>query len=140
MVYAANDVHGAFIETFGRDLAGRVVREAELLGRGLARIVVRRSLRLVDLSGEGLARVGADGRLCTGDYATAQRWALAIWAHPERPDGLAWRSRFDPSRRCVAIYDRAADAVTADEFGRLTDPRHALVLRDVLNAYGFALA
>lgn len=53
----------------------------------------------------GLTKIDADGRLCTGDYGVAQRWALALRNHPEKPDGLYYRSRHDPSRYCLGLYE-----------------------------------
>jgi hypothetical protein len=94
VLYAAGDAHCAFVETFGQDLGYRLVAQTELAIRGLAEIHPARALRLVDLTGRGLAALGADGRLCTGDYAVAQRWSRALWQHPDHTDGLLWRSRF----------------------------------------------
>lgn len=139
VLYAAGDVHGAFVETFGRTGGERLVSAADLRLRGLARIAARRPLRLVDLAGPGLARLGADGRLATGDYRVAGRWALALWRHPELPDGLRYRCRHDPSRHAVALFDRAADAVRAEPAGSLGDAAQAAVLGDVLATYGFGL-
>ncbi len=96
-------------------------------------------LRLVDLMGPGLARRGADARLTTGGYRVAQRWALALFQHPERPDGLYYRARHDPARECAAIFDRAAPLlVTAGQIC-LADPSHANLLAGLLDAYGFGL-
>ena len=107
--------------------------------RGLARIESNRPLRLVDLTGAGLARLGADERLCAGDYDVAQRWALALFRHPERPDGLYYRSRHDPSRLCIAIYERAQAALTAARLGGLAGPALATQLAELLDTYRFAL-
>jgi len=143
VVYAAADALCAFIETFGRDAGYRLVTRGELQTRMLAQIHLRRPLRLVDLTGPGLAALGADGRLCTGDYAIAQRWSLALWRHPGEPDGLLWRSRFDPSRTCVAIYEGRgalpfdAPPITATMLGCLVDPHHASLLREILDTYQF---
>jgi len=89
VLYAGHDEQCAFVETFGHSLDMRVVTMDELKRRDLARLVVNRPLRLVDLTGAGLARLGADNRLCTGDYLLAQRWALALWRHAESLGGLA---------------------------------------------------
>ncbi|MBI4493188.1 MAG: RES family NAD+ phosphorylase [Chloroflexi bacterium] len=137
VVYVGSDVYCAFIETFGRALGYRLVTRAELEARAMAAITLSRPLRLVDLSGAGLAALGADGRLCTGDYAIAQRWSLAFWLHPERPDGLLWRSRFDPSRTCVGLYHRVESALAIASLGSLAHQRHATLLRDLLDAYQF---
>ncbi|MGH2458258.1 MAG: RES family NAD+ phosphorylase [Chloroflexota bacterium] len=60
IVYLGRDFHCAFIETFGRDLAYRLVTRAELAARGLAHVFAGRPVRLVDLTGPGLAGLGAD--------------------------------------------------------------------------------
>ena len=57
VLYVARDAHGAFIETFGQATGVRFVTTAELRVRELAIVRVRRALRLVDLRGEGLARM-----------------------------------------------------------------------------------
>lgn len=139
VLYVAEDVHCAFIETFGRLLGDQVVALDELAVRQIARLEVRRQLRVVDLSGPGLRRLGADARLSTGDYRIAQRWALALWQHPSHPDGLYWRSRFDPSRACVAVFDRAGDAISCHPVGSLADPALTALLAEILNTYDFGL-
>jgi RES domain len=58
------------------------------------------------LTGPGLAQLGADERLCAGDYTIAQRWSTAFLHHPQKPDGLYYRSRHDPQRACAALYPR----------------------------------
>jgi len=139
VLYVAEDPQGAFIETFGRQLGERYVTTTRLEGRSLARVMVSRPLRLVDLTGPGLSQIGADGRLTTGRYDISQQWALALHQHPEQPDGLLYRSRHDPSQLCAAIFDRAADELTASPLGSLADPTNAALLADLLDAYGFSL-
>jgi hypothetical protein len=85
----AADPFGAFIETYGQTTGHNQITTTELTGRSLCRVSTSRPLALVDLTGAGLARIGADARLCTGDHALARRWSLAIWRHPASPDGLA---------------------------------------------------
>ena len=63
VLYAAADPHGAFIETLAHSTGTLLVTRATLAVRGLARVVIRRPLRLVDLAAEGLAQLGADNRL-----------------------------------------------------------------------------
>ena len=46
----------------------------------------------------------ADARLLTGDYQIAQQWSKALQDHPTHPDGIYYRSRNDPSRFCLALY------------------------------------
>ena len=76
VLYVAGDVHGAFMETFGHATGVRFVTIDELRARGLAVVTSKRTLRLVDLRGEGLARMGADAALTSGyDYELSRRWA-----------------------------------------------------------------
>ena len=139
VLYAACDAHGAFVETFGRSGGDRLVTTGILRDRALARIEASRSLRVVDLAGSGLARLGADARLTTGDYRIAQRWALALWRHPDQPDGLYYRCRHDPSRCAVALFDRVAPVLRALPVGRLADGELAPLLAELLATYGFGL-
>lgn len=121
VLYRGEDPYCSFIETFGHDTGINVVSFGDLRARTLARIELRSPLSLVDLTGAGLARIGADNQLCDGDYAVAQRWALALHDHPDQPGGICFRSRHDPSRVCTAIFDRAKDALTAISLGSLAD-------------------
>lgn len=109
--YVAADEAGAFIETLGHTTGTRVLTQSALRSRGIAELHAGRPLRLVDLTGAGLAQIGADQRLCTGDYTVAQRWSAAFFRHPQKPDGLCYRSRHDPNRLCAALYQRVARTV-----------------------------
>jgi len=138
-LYAGSDDACALVETFGRDLDLRVVSTSDLSARGRSHVEIVRDLRVVDLTGPGLAQIRADGRLTTGDYHVAQRWSLALHEHPDRPDGLIWRSRFDPDRVCVAVYERARASVRTVPIGSLADPGFAPDLATILDRYSIAL-
>ena len=138
-LYIALGVHGAFIETLGHTTGRTDVDWDEIDARAFAEISVLRPLRLVDLSAEGLAHIGADGRLTDGSYDVAQRWALALYEHPAAPDGLLYRARHDLSRLCAAIFDRAADALVVADRGVLSNPSNILLLADILDTYRFRL-
>jgi hypothetical protein len=141
VLYVARDAHGAFIETFGHD-TGRMpfVTDAELSSRELSIVRASRELRLVDLRGAGLAKMGADAELTNGpDYDLARRWALALYNHPREPEGILYRARHDPDRSCAAIFDRARLAINAERTGTLLAPKHARLLGDILDTYGYGL-
>ena len=138
VLYAATDHHGAFIETFG-DALNRTVTLSALIQRGWARVEPTRALRLVDLTGPGLAQIGADERLCSGEHGIAQQWSLALWRHRAAVDGLYYRARHDPSRVSVAVFDRAASAIGVARDAGLLDSRNEAVLAAVLDTYEFAL-
>jgi hypothetical protein len=139
VLYVSRDVFGAFIETFGHATGSNVVTMAELLRRGLARIEAGRPLRLVDLTGPGLARLSADGRLSTGDLDIAQRWSLALYNHPDQPDGICYRARHDPSRLAAALFERPDTAFQTVPLGSLAAPRNRRRLRRLLDTYQFGL-
>lgn len=134
VLYAGEDEHCAFIETFGQATGENLIEERELAARSLTRLHVV-GARLVDLTGEGLARLGADNRLCDGDHATAQAWSRALHRHPARPDGIRFRARHDPERVSVALFDRAAAKVRPWKTERLDLERVA----PLINHYQFGL-
>jgi hypothetical protein len=101
-------------------------------------IEAKRLLRLVDLAGGGLARLGATAAIFTDDYAKAQEWSRALHDHPSGPDGLRYRLKHDPSRVGVAIFDRVG-ALRARPLGTMIAPEHNKRLAAILKEYGFGL-
>jgi hypothetical protein len=117
VLYAAMHADGAFIETFCRTLNAQppLITARQLDTRALTVLTFADSLRLVDLTGPGLAGLGIDNRISTSeDYALVQRWAHWFWSHPERVHGLLYRSRHDPREHCVALFSgRSTPAATS---------------------------
>jgi hypothetical protein len=108
VLYLACDEYCAFMESIGRGvLKTRFVPRVMLQTRQVSKLRLLRPLRLIDLAASGgLARVGAEGTLTTGSgYRNSQRWSQALRNHPAQPDGLYYRSRYDPARTAVALYD-----------------------------------
>ncbi len=140
VLYVGADAHCAFIETFGHATGVRVVDRQELAVRGLTRVLPQRPLRLVDLTSDGLARLGADARLTAGEsYEPPHRWALAIHEHPKKPDGLLYTARHDPARICAALFDRAEPVLRVAPLGSLGDPAHDTLVGRILDTYDFGL-
>jgi len=137
--YAADDPYGAFIETYGRLLQKDFVTRDALNGRGFVEITSTHPCTFVDLTAEGLNKLGADNRLATGAYPVSQRWSEALHDHPDRPDGLLYRSRHDPSRICLALFDRLVDYLTLTDHGPLGAERNRRQLADLLAHYEFGL-
>ncbi len=139
-LYVGQGVHCVFVETFGHQTGeADFVTSQALEARALARIEPQRPLRLVDLSGSGLARLRADARLTSGAVSVAQRWALAFSQHPDRPDGIYYRSRHDPDRVCAAIFDRAQPVLESKILGRFADQANEKVLGEILDTYRIGL-
>jgi hypothetical protein len=137
--YLGLSAEAAFAESFLRRPGVRLVSRATFDARAVSEVRVLRALRLVAFHGPGLAALGATAAVAHGPHAAARRWARALWAHPDQPDGIAYRCRHDDDERAVALFDRAAGAlavaatrgVRADRgwFGRTLD-RYRLALDD----------
>ncbi len=108
VLYAAQEFAGAFVETVLRHPADPLVSLSEIEARALSVLSTNAELRLVDLTGPGLSRLGLDARLLSGAYSMTRAWADALHDHPEGPAGILYPSRFDPSQICVALFDRTA--------------------------------
>lgn len=143
VLYLASDFEGAFVEgCIHDDVLGEtipILSESHLRGRCLSKIRFAGSLRLVDLTGSGVARIRADARLCSGDYEIAQRWSRALWGHPQQPDGILYLSRHNPSLVCAAIYDRAPFS-TFKAQGSFLGPRLINDTARLLDKYGVGLS
>lgn len=140
VLYAARTFDGAFAEVLLRNPARQVVSLPEVEARSFAVLALDADVRLVDLTGPGLSRLGLDARLLSGGYDACGAWADALHDHPERPAGILYPSRFDPSEHCFALFDRVAShlhpategvplgellpdvAAALDRYGKALDP------------------
>lgn len=139
VLYAAEHPAGAIVEVFGYLVKGQLVARSELSVRRLARLEAGRELQLVDITGPGLARLGADARLNAGDHGASRRWAAALHRHPCKPDGIRFLARHDPQQACVALFDRCSAHVTTVDLGALTDDACAPTVGGLFDVYGFGL-
>jgi RES domain-containing protein len=138
VLYAGQDEACAFIEVFGDPLDVRILSLHVLTQYCFADARATRPLRLVDLTGAGLRQFGADVRLTGGDdYDYSRKWALGFWGHPDKPDGILYLSRHDPSLQAVAIFDRTGPVIRTKRRRCLGDDRTALGY--LLDRYGFGL-
>jgi RES domain len=140
ILYLGVDEYCAFRESIGRLAKYRLVTSSLLKSRKISVIKANRALKLVDLSGEGLTVLDADARLCTGGYDIAQRWSLALKNHPIRPDGLYYRSRHDPSRYCVALYEHLKTELTISESYDFLEDTFREKLANILNIYNYGFS
>lgn len=116
VLYAAETADGAFAEVFLRS-PGRTTLGLDFIEtRAYVRLKAARDLRLVELHGPGLSRLGATAEIAHSGlpYTVAQAWSKAVHAHPGNFDGIAYRSRHDDAEICYAIFDRASSAVIED--------------------------
>lgn len=140
VLYVAQDPFGAFIESFGQlsnsaATLPRMISSGLLMEKVLSSIACNRTLRLVDLTGPGLARIGADARLFSGDHQHSRPWSKALREHATQIDGIYYPCRHDPSRRAAAIF---REGLSWRDLSR-TRWLHFKNLREVLQTYEFAL-
>ncbi|USJ00822.1 RES family NAD+ phosphorylase [Xanthomonas prunicola] len=65
-------------------------------------------LRLADLTGANLKRLGGDNTLSAENpYDVPQKWGAAVYAHSEKVDGFIYISKQLNDKKAVVIFDRA---------------------------------
>ena len=142
VLYIAEDPFGAFVETFGQLMSTpaklpRAISSGELSSKAVSEIVCSRTLRLADLTGPGLPRIGADARLFAGgDYSCSRTWSRALRDHPARVDGLLYRTRHDPERRAAPVFRETLEWI---DLSRSTWLSRGRQLSEILQHCGFAL-
>lgn len=139
VLYVGATAGAAFIETFGHVTGDNFVQQSELLLRGISLIHSSVVLQLVDLTGPGLARLGADERLCSGSQPLARKWSTALYAHPSAPGGILYRARHDPSELCAALFDRGEKSLSVIQTTCLGDSSFEDELLELLLKYDFGL-
>ncbi len=140
VIYLGIDEYVAFRETIGRFSKYRLISTEELEIRGMAEVKSSHNLSLVDLTGRGLTLLDADARLLTGDYKIAQQWSQALENHPGSPDGIYYRSRHDPSRSCLALYQLKTKSIlqVVNRYELISD-EYLARLANILDEYEYGL-
>jgi hypothetical protein len=135
--YAARSLQGAFAETCLRDVGASLVPMSRLATRLVTEIKVAGELRLVELHGTGLARLGATATVTSGTYDISQPWSRALYRHRAEVDGVIYRSNHDNSELCVALFDRCRSRLEEGISRPLLGDRAALA--HLLNSYKIGL-
>lgn len=105
VLYVAEELKGAFAETLLRHPGKTLIDQRDIDAKAVSEIKIRSQLNLVKLFGHGLVRVGATATVSSGDYAISQAWSLALWRHPQKPDGIIYRANHDNDQICLALYE-----------------------------------
>jgi hypothetical protein len=113
VIYLSQHLEGAFVETLLRNPQRRFVSETEVMSRAVSELTCNRDLKLVNLHGRGLSRVGTTNAISTGPYAPCWAWSDYLWWHRDEPDGIAYTSRHNPRQICYAIFERPGAVFTA---------------------------
>ena len=101
-----------FLEAILRDRGvGRIrsfpLEWAELENWTCAELRVEETLRLADLRGDHLVRMGVPTDVARARSQELGRlWSRAFWSHETKPDGIIYDSRLNGETN-IALYDRA---------------------------------
>jgi len=139
VLYAAVTRAGAFAETFLRRAGATLIAADFIAARGLATLRILQPLKLAQMFGNGLAKIGATAEVThsSAPYDVPQDWALQLHAHPGSFDGIAYRARHNDSEICVALFDRAEAKFV--EVERQTDLDHDWFY-DLADVHGVGVA
>jgi hypothetical protein len=107
----------------------------------LAAFELRQPLSLLDLTGAWPTRAGASMAISSGPRPRAQRWSRVIHQAYPKIQGLYYPSSMHGNRPSVALYERAAAAITdVPVFHRpLSDPALLPILSRVARDLGYGL-
>jgi hypothetical protein len=99
-----------------------IVAQTQLTAYTAAVATASRPLVLAHLADEGLVQLGIDQRHTGGnDYDLSGAWSQAIHLHSAAVDGILYPSRHHNRLYSVALFERAAPAVTFRRWGVLGD-------------------
>jgi hypothetical protein len=107
ILYCAEDLETALLEVFGDSwLKTRVLPVSELRLYEFLAFEVNADLRVTDLTGRNLSRLGTDSSLfASTEYLLTQEWSKQLMSHPQAKDGLRYHSRKNPKKFDYALYD-----------------------------------
>jgi hypothetical protein len=121
VLYAAEEIRGAFAETFMR-APGRTQLPLDLIRKkALVTLRTTRKLKLIKLGGYGLGRLGATAEVVHGGlpYEVPQAWSKALHDLRSKPDGIAYTARHDDEALCYALFE--SESVCVEEVSREMD-------------------
>jgi len=115
--YSAPTLEGCLVEVFGDD--GLISTQDRQLGS----LLVRRSLQLLDLRGDGAWKAGATQAICScSSRSDSQQWARYFHSTYPELDGLIYGNAHNGAN-AVALFERADGALTLEHDLALADPR-----------------
>lgn len=133
---SANALLGAVAETY----ADTFTIDRAVNGRHLVLCAPVRPLQLLRLDSGWLSAAHGNGAIFTGPRPRAQEWSRAIYDHYPDVDGLYYPSSNHPASGCVALYERAQDALSTPLLLRpLTAPGLSRYLEQVADELGWPL-
>ena len=115
-LYGAGTLDGALAETIFRDVPVRGYRGiplSVLIPLLASTIQCRRPLRLIDLRGFGLQRLGVSRRELidsnTRHYSLTRAWAASLYRAVDDADGMVWVARQHDMSEAVILFGTRVD-------------------------------
>jgi RES domain len=107
VLYTAEDLETCVLEVFGdRWLNERVLATPALSKFEVLTFAARPAVRVVDLTGSALNKLGTDANLfASNEYVVTQEWSRQLMMHAQARDGIRCHSRKNPRKYNYAIYD-----------------------------------
>lgn len=98
----------SILETLVRGLKVPIIPRAALEIRGASAVSIAEPLRMLQLEGKGLSSFGISAHEISGpDLTECQDLARLVHETLKDVDGIQYRSRWDTSELCWALFDRA---------------------------------
>jgi hypothetical protein len=112
VLYASSDFDGALSETFFHDVPirgpGKWVEKFELESLVVSTLVCDRDLKLAQLFGHGLSRIGVSRQELiecgAEEYTATAAWARALHSCGANLDGLVWVSRQNDAAHALVLF------------------------------------
>ncbi len=110
VLYLGDAPATAFWELFWDELGtrrpgDRRIGKARLDEREVCAAVLGRRLQVFDATdAKAMNAVSAPSATFSTDYDTCQAWALALSAHPAKPDGILYESARSKGAKCLALF------------------------------------
>lgn len=108
VLYLGESPAVAVLETLVRGSDRCIVDQREWDRRSVSQVYLASALRLLQFEGPALPKFGIGAeRAHAGGYGECQELSAALHAQHPNVDGIQFRSRWDTSQLCWAVFDRA---------------------------------
>jgi len=141
VIYLGATREAAFAETCLRNVGATLLSRSFLAKRAMIQVEMK-PVRLVRAFGPGLAKIGTTAFISasmTDNYPRTQEFSREVYEHPDQVDGIAYMSRHDNEQLCIALFDRAVDALPVPMSRKGEAMLEASWIWDMMDHYGVGL-
>lgn len=140
VLYTGRTFETALLEVFGDQwLDSRIAARDFLKEFDVCELRLQRHLKVVNLSGKELNRLGTDANIFASlAYDVTREWARAFMEHPDKPQGIRYPSRKNERLHNFALFSTPAAIAAARVTRRYPLLEHPHLFR-LLQSYKVAL-